>query len=281
MAVAAIPGELPGCLPWIFDGILLFLPFVLEKLFTNVCTAKCDDTNKVWSSSEGYFSQTYVSLVKRHNQVFEWSLWLQCYISDVFITTESTATYLSLFTGLYLANVLQCINSFAIIWVGTALCPPPPGISPDSADHTAMFGCCWVTGTCPGYSTGQSHHHDGRAEAATGQAGPGHVLAMGWIYLHLSTTSVCSIFHSLDLIISQSFIPYVLFPFPQTAWRLFSNHKKKKKAKRKTMQILIYNGMYETTRVKVRGYFTDRTVFPPLLSVNSIKRYILLGFKIF
>lgn len=47
------------------------------------------------------------------------------------------------------------------------------------------------------------------------------------------------------------------------------------------MQILIYNGMYETTRVKVRGYFTDRTVFPPLLSVNSIKRYILLGFKIF
>lgn len=110
---------------------------------------------------------------------------------------------------------------------------------------------------CLGCSAGQSHRHDSGAGAATGRAGPGRMLAMGWMSLHFSTASLCSIFHSLDLIISQSFIPYVLFPFLHTAWRLL------KKKKRTTMQILIYNGMCEVTRVKVRGYFPDRTVFPP------------------
>lgn len=47
MAVAAILGEFSGCLSCIFDEILLFLCFILEKLFTNVRTAKRDDMNKV------------------------------------------------------------------------------------------------------------------------------------------------------------------------------------------------------------------------------------------
>lgn len=47
VAVAAILGEFSGCLSCIFDEILLFLCFILEKLFTNVRTAKRDDMNKV------------------------------------------------------------------------------------------------------------------------------------------------------------------------------------------------------------------------------------------
>lgn len=182
----------------------------------------------------------------------------------------------SLFTGLCLESVLQCINLFSITWVGTALCPPPAWFQPRQCwSHSSVWlllsnGC--VPGLLsraepPPWQWGRGSHRTGwaRPYAGHGLDEPAFQHCFTVFHFPFSGSDYISVLYSLCPL-----------SFPAHSMEII-----KKKKKEQLCKFLYTMECVKSQEWKWEGIFRTGLFFLPLLSVNSIKRDIRLGFKIF